>query len=276
MNTNRLADALSMLPLLSLSLSMACDEGFSHGGRSSLRYSFEPHIRWHFVSFSPTQVESTLAMRSGQTVTIVGQQQQLLHLSKQTLRGNDARTFELVQNWSWNRKQGKRKDSKMELELNIRKEKFTFSMPTFPGKHPSLTIQLLFVDEALEIPYSYWDGAGHRQVMRVILFLPSNLELLWLPSDIVTTENVTRATNLELLCLATFRQFYQMNTMDELLATLLDKLGINDTSTNSGITRQNNTSTIPHLTHMAYHASGSIEPSITPPQPISQFNRSAQ
>ncbi|GJV75180.1 hypothetical protein Tco_1506764 [Tanacetum coccineum] len=47
--------------------------------------------------FSPTQVESTLAMRSGQTVTIVGQQQQLLHLSKQTLRGNDARTFELVQ-----------------------------------------------------------------------------------------------------------------------------------------------------------------------------------
>ncbi|GJR02418.1 retrotransposon protein, putative, ty1-copia subclass [Tanacetum coccineum] len=32
-----------------------------------------------------------------QTVTIVGQQQQLLHLSKQTLRGNDARTFELVQ-----------------------------------------------------------------------------------------------------------------------------------------------------------------------------------
>ncbi|GJT16252.1 retrovirus-related pol polyprotein from transposon TNT 1-94 [Tanacetum coccineum] len=98
---------------------MACDDGFSHGGRSSLRYSFEPHIRWRFVSSSPTQVESTLAMRSGQTVTIVGQQQQLLHLSKQTLRGNDARTFELVQGiitgvgtgnkakgrprkWSWN------------------------------------------------------------------------------------------------------------------------------------------------------------------------------
>ncbi|GJU60864.1 integrase, catalytic region, zinc finger, CCHC-type containing protein [Tanacetum coccineum] len=65
-------------------------------------------------------------------------------------------------------------------------------------------------NEALEIPYSYWDGAGHLQVMRVILFLPSNLELLWLPSDIITMENVTRATNLELLCLATFRQFYQM------------------------------------------------------------------
>ncbi|GJZ02333.1 putative reverse transcriptase domain-containing protein [Tanacetum coccineum] len=98
---------------------MACDDDFSHGGRSSLRYSFEPHIRWRFVSSSPTQVESTLAMRSGQTVTIVGQQQQLLHLSKQTLRGNDARTFELVQGiitgvgtgnkakgrprkWSWN------------------------------------------------------------------------------------------------------------------------------------------------------------------------------
>ncbi|GJX13069.1 putative reverse transcriptase domain-containing protein [Tanacetum coccineum] len=147
---------------------MATYGSCSHGGRSSLRYSFEPHIRWRFVSSSPTQVESTLAMRSGQTVTIVGQQQ-LLHLSKQTLRGNDARSFELVQNWSWNRKQGKRKASKMELELNIRKEKFTFSMPTFAGKHPPLTIQLLFVDEALEISYSYWDGAGHRQVMRVIL-----------------------------------------------------------------------------------------------------------
>ncbi|GJX82241.1 AAA+ ATPase domain-containing protein [Tanacetum coccineum] len=45
----------------------------------------------------------------------------------------------------------------------------------------------------------------------VILFLPSNLELLWLPSDIVTMENVTRATNLELLYLATFRQFYQFS-----------------------------------------------------------------
>ncbi|GJZ53696.1 putative reverse transcriptase domain-containing protein [Tanacetum coccineum] len=125
----------------------------------------------------------------GQTVTIVGQQQQLLHLSKLTLRGNDARTFELVQIYV-KIFLGKRE---LELELetrqkeglengvgtvklkgldhlaNIRKEKFTFSMPTFPGKHPSLTIQLLFVDEALEIPYSYWDGAGHRQVMRVIL-----------------------------------------------------------------------------------------------------------
>ncbi|GJT27817.1 putative ribonuclease H-like domain-containing protein [Tanacetum coccineum] len=76
---------------------MATYGSCSHGGRSSLRYSFEPHIRWRFVSSSPTQVESTLAMRSGQTVTIVGQQQQLLYLSKQTLRGNDARTFELVQ-----------------------------------------------------------------------------------------------------------------------------------------------------------------------------------
>ncbi|GKC87883.1 hypothetical protein Tco_1148532 [Tanacetum coccineum] len=89
---------------------MACDDGFSHGGRSSLRYSFEPHIRWRFVSFSPTQVESTLAMRSGQTVMIVGQQQQLLHLSKQTLRGNDARTFELVQRFE------------LELELETRQK----------------------------------------------------------------------------------------------------------------------------------------------------------
>ncbi|GJU29886.1 putative reverse transcriptase domain-containing protein [Tanacetum coccineum] len=61
---------------------------------------------------------NTRKLFKGQTVTIVGQQQQLLHLSKQTLRGNDARTFELVQNWSWNWKQGKRKASKMELELS--------------------------------------------------------------------------------------------------------------------------------------------------------------
>ncbi|GJY28082.1 putative reverse transcriptase domain-containing protein [Tanacetum coccineum] len=73
---------------------MACDDGCSHGRRSSLRNSSEPHIRWHFVSSSPTQAELTLAMGS---VTIVGQHQHLLHLSKQTLKGNDARTFELVQ-----------------------------------------------------------------------------------------------------------------------------------------------------------------------------------
>ncbi|GJS56001.1 putative reverse transcriptase domain-containing protein [Tanacetum coccineum] len=157
---------------------MATYGSCSHGGRSSLRYSFEPHIRWRFVSSSPTQVESTLAMRSGQTVTIVGQQQQLLHLSKLTLRGNDARTFELVQRFELELELETRQKEGLEngvgtIKLtgldhlaNIRKEKFTFSMPTFAGKHPSLTIQLLFVDEALEIPYSYWDGAGHRQVMR--------------------------------------------------------------------------------------------------------------
>ncbi|GJZ57971.1 integrase, catalytic region, zinc finger, CCHC-type containing protein [Tanacetum coccineum] len=91
---------------------MATYGSCSHGGRSSLCYSFEPHIRWRFVSSSPTQVESTLAMRSGQTVTVVVQQQQLLHMSKQTLRGNDARTFETgvgtgnkakgrPRKWSW-------------------------------------------------------------------------------------------------------------------------------------------------------------------------------
>ncbi|GJS19659.1 RNA-directed DNA polymerase, eukaryota, reverse transcriptase zinc-binding domain protein [Tanacetum coccineum] len=39
----------------------------------------------------------TLNVEPGQTVPVVGQQLQLLHMSKQTLRGNDARTFELIQ-----------------------------------------------------------------------------------------------------------------------------------------------------------------------------------
>ncbi|GJY96280.1 hypothetical protein Tco_0512641 [Tanacetum coccineum] len=180
---------------------MATYGSCSHGGRSSLRYSFEPHIRWRFVSSSPTQVESTLAMRSGQTVTIVGQQQ-LLHLSKLTLRGNDARTFELVQNWSWNWKQGKRKASKMELELSnlrvsiisrkeiLEKKSLRFRC-LLSLETPPLTIQLLFVDEALEIPYSYWDGAGHRQVMRMVNTRQSTPEF----SGPAFDEAVQRAVN---------------------------------------------------------------------------------
>ncbi|GJU14977.1 putative reverse transcriptase domain-containing protein [Tanacetum coccineum] len=55
--------------------------------------------------------------------------------------------------WSWNCKEI--------LEKKSLRFRCLLSLET-----PPLTIQLLFVDEALEIPYSYWDGAGHRQVMR--------------------------------------------------------------------------------------------------------------
>ncbi|GJR13011.1 hypothetical protein Tco_0795663 [Tanacetum coccineum] len=60
-------------------------------------------------------------------------------------------------NWSWNWKQGKKEGLKIELELsNLR---VSIILRDYP-------YMLLFVDEALEIPYSYGDGAGHRQVMQ--------------------------------------------------------------------------------------------------------------
>ncbi|GJT09518.1 disulfide isomerase-like protein 1-6 [Tanacetum coccineum] len=62
------AYAPSMPQLLSLPLSMAHYDSDSHGRRSSLRYSSEPHIRWHFISSIPTQVESTLAMGSAELI----------------------------------------------------------------------------------------------------------------------------------------------------------------------------------------------------------------
>ncbi|GJZ46454.1 hypothetical protein Tco_0594050 [Tanacetum coccineum] len=80
----------------------------------------------------------------GQTVTVVVQQQQLLHMSKQTLRGNDARTFEFS-------------NAELELEVETRQKEGL--------ENGVRTVKL--TDEALEIPYSYWDGAGHRQVMQV-------------------------------------------------------------------------------------------------------------
>ncbi|GJV75259.1 reverse transcriptase domain-containing protein [Tanacetum coccineum] len=64
LNTNLMSYAPLMSSLLSLPLSTKCDNGSNHGRRSSLRNSSEPHIRWHFVSSSPTQAELTLAMGS--------------------------------------------------------------------------------------------------------------------------------------------------------------------------------------------------------------------
>ncbi|GJT71917.1 hypothetical protein Tco_1031203 [Tanacetum coccineum] len=112
---------------------MACDDDFSYYrydvglheamislGVGKLKDEVVYTLAWRLTEVAAmADVESTLEMRSGQTVMIVGQQQQLLHLSKQTLRGNDARTFELVQGiitgvgtgnkakgrprkWSWN------------------------------------------------------------------------------------------------------------------------------------------------------------------------------
>ncbi|GJV50819.1 hypothetical protein Tco_1446560 [Tanacetum coccineum] len=66
----------------------------------------------------------------------------------------------------------------------------------------------LFQQQSIEEVQSHL-CAPEAKKLKVILFWSSNLELLWLPSDIVIMENVTRATNLELLCLAPFRQFYQ-------------------------------------------------------------------